>query len=294
MWKLIRAVLAIYFKFSESDIFLKQWFWYFLRLICQNVVLLNQALYIRIKPGIICTDATPIQIDEIHEIFKQLCCILLSLWSNESKAHEFWFCKIQLCCTVYCVDFFFSFHVVRGVKMTLPLRREKAVADCGELYIELDDLQVSVGDPLGGTSPASRSPEPASTTSQSVTAPNGDATTSSRLVAEATNQIDLMSLDTPDMSRRGTGGSSPTTSPTPTTTGTTSVGNAARVGVAASLAATVGNSTATLGGSSSMGSGVGGGRSSGNNSPAPPSSSSTTSTSHSSPQPPQQNSTNNR
>ncbi len=167
--------------------------------------------------------------------------------------------------------------------MTLPLRREKATSDCGELYIELDDLQMTMGDPLGGVSPlSSRSPVPDITTPQShsnhvsgnsansAAAHNGEASTSG-LITEVANQMDLMSLDTPDPSRRGLDGASPTTSPTPTTSTGGSGGE--RVGVgAASLTATVG-----------MASVGGGGRGSGTNSPATPSA---PAVSHS-PQPPQ-------
>lgn len=153
--------------------------------------------------------------------------------------------------------------VVRGIKLTLPLRREKSTSDCGELIIELDDLHMTLSDTTATaqTTPRDSSVSPAQTTATTshgnhLTAPStstpvirtvgspveGDPNRTSSTID---NHMSLITLDTPESSRRlqpdtervvaSTGSSrqpSPSTSPTPTTR-TASVG---AVGVATGAA----------------------------------------------------------
>lgn len=172
--------------------------------------------------------------------------------------------------------------------MTLPLKTEKGAANCGELFIELDDLHMPMAD--GTSSPSSESSSDARmplqseanhVTSTSLRPPGGvaDGEGSSSSVALAStsaliDQANLMSLDTPEQIKRGqdaggraSAGSSQHPSPTPSPTPPTSGGGRGNMGAVGVAAAAVG--VASVRGGSA------GGRGSGTNSPAPPTSQST-------------------
>ena len=169
-------------------------------------------------------------------------------------------------------------NIVRGLKLTLPLKKEKdANAECGKLYIELDDLHITVADSARSSNHTSAQEQStsspmgsaSSTNHVTVTPPEGsvrtNGPTSGGIVSSGlatmdplTDQMNLISLDTPDLGRHNQGGGastgssrqpSPSSSPTPPSTGRGG-------GVAATAAAvTVGAaSTAALVG------GVGGSR----------------------------------
>lgn len=172
------------------------------------------------------------------------------------------------------------FDTVRGVKMTIPLRREKATSDCGELYIELDDLQISMGDitgnsPTSNTSADSRTLNSVRPDSNHVATTSGMATSetvagSNSSTLDVNNLLPLMSLDTPEPNRRGqeldvgtasrgsSGQPSPSTTPTPT-----GAGGRGGVAAVAAVASTVGVTSVGASG------GTGGGRGSGTDLPAP-------------------------
>ena len=150
---------------------------------------------------------------------------------------------------------------VHELKMTLPLRKEKSVTVCGELYIQLDDLHISVSDSTlttngGGTDTT----VPQSISNHVTTSPSASSVRTANVEASEnrdtnnditlSNQLSLLAVETPT-NRRGQGSSrggastgssqqpSPSTSPTPTTTNERGgVGGTATAVGAASVGAT--------------------------------------------------------
>jgi hypothetical protein len=147
----------------------------------------------------------------------------------------------------------YIFFKVCNVKLTIPLRREKATSNCGELQIELDDLHVT----MGSGSPVSETSESQPLNSVPSTS-NHVATTSETPETLANNLGTLITLDTPESGRRSQEGAASQEHPSPTTTPTP--GAVGRGGVASTVGvASVGGSVVT-----------GGGRGSGTSSPAAP------------------------
>lgn len=193
-----------------------------------------------------------------------------------------------------------SFYLVRGLKLDLALAGSNQKSSSpGQLHVELDDLHMPLPDTNTNNSSSSESSSdlptltslgaPLQSGSNHVTTATppvirtGGVATEGRsgvesvrereletnAVLSAAADFNLMSLNTPETSRRDGGSSagssqrpSPTTSPAPTTGGTR--GSVGAVGVA------VGAGAATLGVA------TGGGRGSGTNSPAPSTSTSQT------------------
>lgn len=152
-----------------------------------------------------------------------------------------------------------SSPLVRGLKLTIPLRREKATSDCGTLDIELDDLQMSLGEPNSPTTSDPTSSRTMTSNHVDTTSPTvgstSEAVANSNLAttSDLDAQLALITLNTPDISRRGQDSDS-SRGNSPSTPG-------GRGGVA--VASTVG--VASIGG----GGGTGAGRGSGTSSPAP-------------------------
>lgn len=122
--------------------------------------------------------------------------------------------------------YLFLISTVHELKMTLPLRREKAHHDSGEIEVELNDLHIQGSSTDAEDGSQQESSSRTITTANAVNTQNGPTTSVAAISVDAlANDLDLMQLESPATDRRA-GSQSPasTTATSATTTPTSTAG----------------------------------------------------------------------